>query len=378
MQAIRPSYSHPESAQQAVSSAIPDLSGSIFNGKEISNHRSHGEAATAPDEGRSIEYAFWEKKPLEGRQITCPGQSPDPSETAGPYVTNNPVQPLNALALRTLDIIQEVNASYSKPHILVTGSYARFLQNRCPSFNNIDMICTTKDSANKLSVKLGVFNEALHADRSKSGTLKSVNSWSIPGCKEIKLPKGCNILPRDGSGMEAHQLLVNLDDRVSCEHAAPFAIRVPGVSRPVWCLPFAEETRLLGDTLEHLVDNLELLTVQLTQGKVFDIPQTMLFNSPQNNQERIYGLLMRCLLTLDKARQFISLISEWEPDNRLQEEQQRLHALAENMQSKLSRHICRSDFECRVSNWLTIVPHVTDYQMRRREFIESLLAMMHP
>uniref|UniRef100_UPI0021495CF7 hypothetical protein n=1 Tax=Endozoicomonas sp. YOMI1 TaxID=2828739 RepID=UPI0021495CF7 len=286
----------------------------------------------------------------------------------------------NALTLKTLEIIQEINGSYSNPPILITGSYARFLQNLCSEFNDIDIICTTEDSARALFDKLQALNTNTDSEISKSIIIKS-----IPGCQAIKLPSGYNIqLKDDDLGIKAMGFQVSVDARVTRGNAAPLAVHVTGVERPVWYLSFAEETRLLNDTLEYLADNLDPLTEQLQKGAVFHIPRTILFNFPQNPDERIYGLLMRSLLTLSKARQFIVLHSKGKPEkpdcctHQLQKEQQRLSALTENLQMKLTSHVCRHDFEHRVNGWLLTAQPVNDYEIKRKDFMKAMLAMMHP
>ncbi|WP_257296849.1 hypothetical protein, partial [Endozoicomonas sp. YOMI1] len=209
--------------------------------------------------------------------------------------------------------------------------------------------------------------------------------WPIPGCQAIKLPKTYNIQLKDGDlGRKAMGLQVSVNGRVTHGNSAQLAVQVPGVDRPVWCLSFAEETRLLNDTLEYLTDNLDQLTEQLQKGAVFDLPRTLLFNNPKNTDERIYGLLIRYLLTLNKARQFIALHFEGKPGKphsrtqQLQKEQQRLHALTRNLQMKLTSHVCRNDFEHRVIDWLATTHHINDYGIKRKDFIRALLAMMHP
>ena len=300
------------------------------------------------------------------------------SKTGTPGFPNRPVPQLNALTLKTLEIIQEINGSYNAPPILITGSYARFLQNLCPAFKDIDIICTTEKSARTLLEKL----QTLNTDRD-SEIAKSVIISKIPGCPEIKLPYVYNIDFEDGDlATRAIGFQVSVDARVTDENATQLAVQVPGVARPVWCLPFAEETKLLNDTLKYLADNLDLLTEQLQNGVVFDLPRTLLFNNPQNTGERIYGLLMRSLLTLNKARQFITLHSESPPGNpghqtkQLEDEHRRLHVLAESLQIKLTSHVCRNDFEHWVNRWLATTRHVNSYEIQKKEFIKALLAMM--
>uniref|UniRef100_UPI002147930B hypothetical protein n=1 Tax=Endozoicomonas sp. SESOKO1 TaxID=2828742 RepID=UPI002147930B len=293
-------------------------------------------------------------------------------KTEEPGSVENQVSRLNALTLKTLEIIQEINDSYGSPRILITGSYARFLQNLCSLFNDIDIICTTEASARTLFQKL----QALNTNK-ESEIPKRIIIWPIPGCQAIKLPKAYNIQLKDGDlGRIAMRLQVNIDARVAHGNAARLAIHVPGIERLVWCLSFAEETRLLNDTLEHLAENLDPLTEQLKKGEVLYIPRTILFNFPQSLEERIYGLLMRSLLTLNKARKLIALKLD-HLKNPLQEERQHLHDLTANLQKKLTNHACRNDFGHIINSWLSTTRPVNDYEIRRKEFITTLLAMMH-
>ncbi|MBO9493926.1 hypothetical protein J7438_07480 [Thalassotalea sp. G20_0] len=296
----------------------------------------------------------------------------------GPGLPERQASRLNVLILRTLEIIQEINDACDVPALLVTGSYARYLQNLCSSFNDIDIICTTDESARTLFEKLQVLNTDRDSEIPKSMTISRV-----PGCPAIKLPTAYNIQLKDGDlGMKVMDFQVSIDALVTDRNTARLVIDVPGVSRPVWCLSFAEETGLLNNTLAYLADNLDLLTDRLQRREIFSIPRTILFNFPQNPEEHIYGLLMRSLLTLNKARQFIALHRESKPEKpdcqtyQRQKQQQHLQVLTENLQVKLKSHSYRQAFEHRVNRWLLTAPHESDYEIKRRDFITTLLAMI--
>ncbi|USE34528.1 hypothetical protein [Endozoicomonas sp. SCSIO W0465] len=295
-------------------------------------------------------------------------------QTSTAFSPNQQVLQFNALTLKALDIIQEINGGYTDPPIVITGSYARFLQHRCPSFNDIDIICATEVAARTLLDRL----RALNTDED-SDIPKRILIWPMHGCQEIKLPEAYNIVLREGDfATKAMGLQVSVDTRVTHGNAERLSVHVPGVEKPVCCLPFAEETRLLNDTLKHVADNLILLTEQLRKGRVFDIPRTILFNLPKTTEECIFGLLMRSLLTLHKAKQFIALYSEEKPDDRPDQlrEQQHLYALTEKLQWQLRSHAYRDGFEQSVNHWLLTTRHVSDYEIRKKDFIKALLAMM--
>ena len=291
--------------------------------------------------------------------------------SGGPGFVDNRVLRLNALTLKTMGIIQDINGTDGNPPILVTGPYTGFLQNRCSRFDDIDIICTTEVSARTLCEKLQAFNAGNDSEIPKTLTIRST-----PGCPAIKRPESYNIQFTEGDlGSKAMGLQVSVDTGVTHGNAARLAVQVPGVEKPVWCLSFAEETRLLNNTLAYLADNLDSLTEQLQKGAVFDLPQTILFNNPGNSEERIYGLFICALQILNKARQFIALHGEGTSDNHpLQAEQQRLHSLTANLQRKLTDHVGCQDFQQSINDWLSIT---RPYQTRRKDFIKALLSMMH-
>lgn len=73
LQATASAYYHPGPAsrvdQQAGSSRFPDRFESTFNGKRVTSHLYYRGTAI-PLDGKDVEDAFWEKKPLDGRHIT--------------------------------------------------------------------------------------------------------------------------------------------------------------------------------------------------------------------------------------------------------------------------------------------------------------------
>ncbi|MGI2027404.1 hypothetical protein [Endozoicomonas acroporae] len=360
------------------------------------NNAGYGYGGQLPDVIPILEYPGRREKAVEGSVANSGREHPFPYQpreywyetekaentftTGRAGCPDHQVPQLNALTLRTLEIIQVINDAYPYPPILITGSYARYLQNRCSSFNDIDLICTAEEPARALFGQL----RALNTDRD-SEIPKSVIIGPVPGCPVIKLPKAFNIHLTDGDlGAKAMGLQVSVDDRVAHQNKARLAIHVPGVEKPVWCLSFAEETRLLNDTLKFLTENLDPLTEQLQKGAAFALPRTILFNTPQNTSDRIYGLLIRSLLTLNKARQFIALHSQGNPEKpydrtyQLQEEPRRLYALTQNLHMKLLSHVWRKGFEHRVNGWLSAFQPVNDYQFKKKEFVKTLLALMQP
>ncbi len=281
---------------------------------------------------------------------------------------------LHALKLKALEIIEEVNSLYADPPILITGSYARFLQNRCSLFIDIDIQCTSDESARKLLEKL----QALNTD-SDTDIPQSIVIWAIPGCQATKQPKVYNVHLNYGDlGAKLMGLHISVDTGVTHEKAAQMA--APGVERTFSDLSFAEQTRSLNDMLVFLVDYLDLLTVEFQKGAVYELPETLLFNNPKNPDERIYGLLTCALMSLSYAREFIARHSSGGkpdlPPDSLQEAYQRLHTLTATLQTQLNSHAYRDDFEQIVKGLLPTIQTESDDDIERKDLIKLVLEML--
>ncbi|WBA82330.1 hypothetical protein [Endozoicomonas sp. GU-1] len=283
---------------------------------------------------------------------------------------------LHALKLKTFEIIAEVNRFYADPPILITGSYARFLQNRCSLFIDIDIQCTSDESARKFLEKLQVLNTD-----SDSVIPQSMVIWATPGCQATKQPKVYNVHLNYGDlGAKLMGLHISVDTGVADEKATQLA--ATGVERTFSDLSFAEQTRSLNDTLGFLVNYLDLLTVEFQKGAVFELPETLLFNNPKNPDERIYGLLTCALMSLSYAREFIARHSSGGkpdlPPDSPQEAYQRLHTLTATVQTQLNNHAYRDDFEQIVKDLLSTIQNESDDDIERKDLIKLVLAMFQP
>ena len=140
----------------------------------------------------------------------------------------------------------------------------------------------------------------------------------------------------------------------------------------VTCLPFSSEIQLLIKALRHMADRLEGLTMELQGTDVANIPRTIIFNNPKSPQERIFGLLMRCLLTLNKAKQFIALMSCSDPGALLPE----LRTQARCLHVRLTSHSHRGPFIAALTRWLARPAPRDACLDSKSSFIRSLLAMV--
>ncbi|WP_257282710.1 hypothetical protein [Endozoicomonas sp. SESOKO1] len=337
----------------------------------------HGQRVTPVDGSHADAVTASAAETLESlsKPFSKPFLSKPVSKTAESGFPDNKAPPLNALTLKALEIIQEINDSDSKLPLRITGPCAEFLQNRCSSFDDIDIICPTEESALKLVEKM----QALNTDRDSE-----IRTWLqlIWGCKAIRLPKIFIIRLNDGGLGTAQKLDINItiDDSLSDESGAVSGFFHPDVGRLVWCLSLAEETRVLNTTLKLLADNLDSLTEQVKKGE-FHINRNVLFGRPKDSDERIYGLLMRCLTTLHEGKQFIAMHfkeePEEKPDEQIKEQQQDLHALTDKLQAKLQSHPYRDGFEHSVNHWLSTTPDEKDVGINRKKRIETLLALLY-
>ena len=140
----------------------------------------------------------------------------------------------------------------------------------------------------------------------------------------------------------------------------------------VTCLPFTSEIQLLIKTLIHMIDGLEALTAQLQSGHAAHIPRTIIFNRPKTPQERIFGLLIRCLLTLNKAKQFAALLARSDPGALLPE----LRTQARCLHARLLGHSHREPFIAALTQWLSESLPGGAYLDSKRSFIRGLMAMV--
>ena len=151
---------------------------------------------------------------------------------------------------------------------------------------------------------------------------------------------------------------------------------IPGADASITCLAFVAEIELLNDTLQYLAEQLDDLTTQLLSKPGFAIPRTILFNFPQHPVERVFALLMRCLLTLNKARKFLTLINDrHEQDSSIQK---KLQTLTSQLQERVQGHSHQELFVARVTQWLADYIPGNEYQIKKCAFIRSLLDMLTP
>ena len=248
--------------------------------------------------------------------------------------------------------------------LCLTGSFSRLLQGVGSSFNDIDMIAS-EPAINTLIARL---TSQLGNQESEAEIPCKVLARMAPGCPELRLNAVFTITLSEGDlGQKVSVLQASVSPPQSVLALSTIKAEIPGQQGTISCLTFAAEIALLIDTLKHLAEQLDPLTARLLDGPGFNIPRTILFNWPQDRQECVFGLLMRCLLTLNKARQFLALLADQESTL-----QQTLQACTAQLQERVQRHSHREPLVTRVTRWLA----GTGNQAKRSAFLHTLLDIL--
>lgn len=282
---------------------------------------------------------------------------------------------IKATTRKALNIVHSIRG------LRITGSFSRYLQGIGDGFNDIDLLGTTqaiKLLISRLTTQLGEMN---------SENPCKVFAQMIPGCPQLHLPDMCSITLVEGDyGHKLPVMQVSVYPPQTLQTFPTTESRLPtSDGEPATCLSFITEVRLMSDTLQFLESQLDPLTAQLQRGMDLKIPRTILFNFPNNPRERIFGLLMRCLLTLNKAREFSVLLTSTRRDSfyyasvhaktqaktlhNLQRHGRRLHA-------RLLSHPQRQPLMETLTQWLSAPPPDNPYQHKKRDFIRTLLGIV--
>ena len=231
---------------------------------------------------------------------------------------------LSPLVCATLRIVQDINAGADRPVLQITGSFSRYLQGLCTTFNDIDIIGTAE------AVQLLIGRLTGHHRGSDDAPLPcQVSIWPIPGCADLRLPAAFNIvLSESDLGTKSMGIQAIICPARLSQNA--LAVHLPDDERALMCLPFAREVQMMSETLQYLIETLDSLSERLSRQDDLIIPRTIVFNTPKNASQRVCGLLMRCLLTLNKARQLAALDHSDSPASTLRADSRSLLAMVQN------------------------------------------------
>ena len=258
-----------------------------------------------------------------------------------------------------LGMVQDINDSDNRPVLQITGSFSRYLQGLCTTFNDIDIL-GTPEAVQQLICRLTGHHRAADIP-----LLCQVSILPIPGCPELRLPPAFNIVLTE-SDLGSETMGIQASICPSWLSGNALAIHLPGDDRALMCLPFASEVRLMNETLQYLADNLVSLSERLHRQNDLIVPRTIVFNAPVNASERVCGLLMRCLLTLNKARQFAALM-----DDRDHSPLSTLRARSRYLRAMVQSHGHRAQLVAQLTH--TGSGHDSAYQGKKCAFIRTLL-----
>ena len=275
----------------------------------------------------------------------------------GPTVSITSSQ-LNPMTQKALEIMQQISG------ICITGSFSRCLQGLCTSYNDIDIIGT--EAAVSTLIDQLVYEFSSDYDIEECEVLRQVFVQVAPGCSQLKMPRTFNITLSEGNpGRKVAVLQANICvDRVLAA-IDTVNVAIPGIKGYFNCASFSAEVHLMNDTLDHLINHIDPLTIQIQGGADFDIPRTIVFNFSQSPEERICAMLMRCLLTLNKARQFAGLLSE---DTPLRASLLRCNTA---LLAELQRHAWYNTFVLQLERWLS-----SALPSRQQAFVNRLLQLV--
>lgn len=274
--------------------------------------------------------------------------------------TPSPRLPLNPMTQKALKIMQQISG------IWITGSFSRCLQGLCTTYNDIDIIGTEEGVTALVNQLVTQLSSDCNGEESEE--LRRVFIQEFLGCSQLKIPTTFSITLSEGEpGRKVALIQANIYVDKVLTGIDTLSIAMPGVDGHFNCASFSAEVHLMNETLDHLIHHLAPLTTQLEQGADFNIPRTIVFNFSQRPGERICAMLMRCLLTLNKAHQFARLLSE---DNPLRPT---LVKLSTTLMDELHRHAWYNQFVQELKRWLSCA-----LPSRRLVFVNTLLQLIHP
>ena len=292
---------------------------------------------------------------------------PFPGEVVEYY--DDPLDPtlINSQTRKVLGVVRSISG------LCLTGSFSRWLQGVGSSFSDIDIMACA-ESVDTLIARL---TNQLDNQESEAEIHCKVSAHTAPGCPELLMNPMLTITLSEGDlGQKVSVLQVSITPPETIATLNTTMAAIPGEDASITCLVFTAEIELLNDTLQYLAEQLDDLTTQLLSEPGFVIPRTILFNFPQHPVERVFGLLMRCLFTLNKASKFLTLVN----DRREQDSPmlQTLQTLTAQLRERVQGHSHQEPFVARVTQWLADCIPSSEYQVKKCAFIRTLLNTLAP
>lgn len=271
---------------------------------------------------------------------------------------------VNQPTRRTLSVIQNIG------QLLITGSFSRCLQGIGSSFYDIDLLGPS-EAIDQLIRQLN--SEFHNQEQSNDNLACQVFAQLLPGCTELGLPPAYSITVNEGDlGERAVTIQANVCSPELLATLERCELKLPWEGESAVCLPFVAEAQLLSDNLGFLSKQLPSLTRQLLSRSFFNIPRTIVFNYPKNPDESVFALLMRCLLSVNKARQFIDLLDK--TDSQIMQRQ--LNASCDKLLSAVQvHHHCRP-LAVALKKWTSWQTPNNNYVRQKCDFICDILSLI--
>ena len=278
---------------------------------------------------------------------------------------DKPVEPgpINSQTRKVLNVVRGISG------LCLTGSFSRWLQGVGSTFHDINIMA----SREAISTMIARLTSALGNQEQTYEISCKVLACEAPGCPQLRLNPMFTITVSEGDlGQKVSVLKASVYPPETIFALNTTAATIPGEQGTINCLTFIAEIEQLNNTLKYLADQLDDLTAQLLNGPGFAIPRTILFNYPQHPLDRVFGLLMRCLLSLNKAKQFSAFVACSAPASLLTELQTRARCL----HARLLGHSQREPFMATLNRWLSEPSPEDTYLDSKSDFIRDLLAMI--
>lgn len=202
----------------------------------------------------------------------------------------------NPIHYEILTMIASFNQNHKTPRIIITGSFSRFLQNVTNHFNDIDLICDNQSTKDEF-----IFMLRTNLPRKTEYDDLTFSCYYSPEIAVLNVPSTYFFRAAEGV---MNNIVVDVNLIVDGSKLQKFNISEIKIENPCLSLhafSFASEIGAITQGLMFLVENLDSLVEQVLADPALIIPRTILFNYPESNEERVYGLLVRYLLSLEKA-----------------------------------------------------------------------------
>lgn len=202
----------------------------------------------------------------------------------------------NPLYYEILTLITQFNKNSDIPKIIISGSFSRLLQNISDDFKDIDLIFANQSVIDEF---LMLLRAALSQNMEHSDL--QFSCYVSPEVEILNIPKTHFFKATEGI---LGEVVVDVNLNVANNEFQPSDISkvdIEDSGHVLHTLSLTSEVNYIIEGITYWKENLNTIIDQILDDPQLIIQRTILFNYAANDQERIYGLLVRCLLSLDVA-----------------------------------------------------------------------------